>query len=144
MLDSTHGNPWIDGKTDRKSVKNRLFEHVTEIVKTHNQIVINTSPGTLQEIVHHFEIGYGRKMDVDIVFAMDERQKDVLKSIYKSERNEFRNIILYPSREFWSIIRNNKKCVIFTPSLILEQDLRSFRKIIIDKICVIQNFFKLR
>ena len=133
VLDSTHGDPWSDGKTDRKSVKNRLFEHVIEVIKEHNQVLISTSSGTLQEIIRHFEIGYGRKMDADIVFVMDEKQERVLKNIYKSEVKEFRNVIKFDSAEFWKGIRNNRKCVIFTTGQILDESLRSLYKIIIDK-----------
>ncbi len=133
VIDATHGDPWHDGQTDRRSVKNRMFEDIEELTDSNKQIVIQTSSGTLQEIVQHFEIGYGRKISSDIAFVMDEKQVRVLTNIYKSERNEFRTPINYGSQEFWNLIRADKKCVIFTTSLILDDSLRSFHKIIIDQ-----------
>ena len=56
VLDATHGDPWHDGKTDRESVKNRMFEDVKEKMDSKKPVIIRTSSGTLQEIIHHFEI----------------------------------------------------------------------------------------
>ncbi len=134
VIDATHGDPWHDGQTDRRSVKNRMFENIEELLNNSGKpIVIQTSSGTLQEIIWHFEIGYGRKMSSDITFVMDEKQARVLNNIYKSERNEFRTPVNYESREFWNLIRANKKCIIFSTGSILDESLRSFYKIIIDQ-----------
>ena len=80
VIDSSHGDPWHDGKTNRCSVKNRMFEYVEEHLESHQQMVIQASSGTLQEIVRHFEIRYGRKMRDNIVFVMEKKQKTVLHS----------------------------------------------------------------
>ena len=133
VLDATHGDPWYDGKTDRRSVMNRLFEDIQEKARLDKPIVVQTSSGTMQEIIHHFEIVYGQKLDDSISFVMDKKQEDVLKSIYEDEKKEFRIAIHYDSREYWSIIKNNKKCIIFMTKSILSEELRSFYKIIIDQ-----------
>ena len=78
VIDASHGDPWHDGNTDRNSVKNRMFEHVEEVVESHNQIVIQAPSGTLQEMVHHFEIRYGKKMDGSIHFVMEKKHKNRL------------------------------------------------------------------
>jgi len=134
VLDANHGDPYYDGKTDRKSVKNRLFEDVDEFTNTGKSLVIQTSSGTLQEIVRHFEVGYGKKLSSDVHIVMDEKQRDVLECIYDYEKDEFRHIIIYDSREFWRLVRENQKCIIFSiTTSILPDNLRSFYKIIIDK-----------
>ena len=133
VLDSTHGDPWHDGKTDRKSVKNRMFEDIKELTDSNKSVVIQTSSGTLQELVRHFEISSNQKLSSDIAFVMGEKQNKVLTSIYKEEKNEFRNIVRYDSHEFWQLVRNNKKCVVFSTASILDDGLSSFHKIIIDQ-----------
>jgi len=135
VIDSTHGDPWHDGKTDRRTVKNRMFEHVEEQLKSHRHIVIMVSSGTLQEIVRHFEIGYGKKMRDDIAFAMDKKQGAVLHNIYADEKKEFREIVEYNSHEFWDMLRTDKRCIIFTTQLdveILDSELDEMHKIIVD------------
>lgn len=133
VLDATHGDPWYDGRTDRKSVKNRMYEDVHEKLESNKSVLIQTSSGTLQELVRHFEITYGKKLPDDVYFVMDEKQEKVLKHIYGDEKNEFRPAVYYDSREFWALIRSNKKCLMFSTSLILPDDLNSFYKIISDK-----------
>lgn len=134
VIDATHGDPWFDGKTDRKSVKNRMFEDVKEKINNNKPVIIQSSSGTLQEIIRHFEIGYEEsKLSHDIPFVTDSKQKAVLLKIYKHEKNEFRDIIDYDSREFWKLVRNNKRCVIFLSSDIIDDSLQTFYKIIVDK-----------
>ena len=133
VIDSTHGDPCIDGQTDRKSVKNRMFEYIVDVLDSNGNAVIQASSGTLQEIIRHFEIGYGRKMNDGVVFAMDKKQEAVLKKIYKDETQEFRNIVEYNSRDFWDAQRANRKCIVFYASLILDDNLRDFHKIMVDR-----------
>lgn len=133
VIDSTHGNPWFDGQTDRKSVKNRLFEHIEENIEHNPHIVITVSSGTLQEIIRHFEVGYGRKMRSDIEFIMDDKQYRVLCNLYRAEKSEFRATMQYDSPEFWRLVHNNKKCLIFThPSNILDEELQNVHHIMVD------------
>lgn len=134
VLDATHGDPWYDGKTDRKSVKNRMFEDVKEKIGSNKPVIIQTYAGTLQELIRHFEIGYdGDKLSHDIPFVTETNQKEILLKIYKDEKNEFREIIDYNSRDFWKLVRNNKRCVIFLTSEIIDSSLQSYYKIIVDK-----------
>ncbi len=133
VLDATHGDPWYDGRTDRRSVKNRMFEDIQEKLESNKSVLIQTSAGTLQELIRHFEIGYGRKLPSDIEFVMDRKQENVLKNIYKDERHEFRPAVEYDSREFWKLMRTGQRCIVFSTSLILPDDLNSFYKIISDK-----------
>ena len=133
VLDATHGDLWHDGKTDRRSVKNRMFEDIQERIKSNKPILIQTSSGTMQEIIHHFEIRYGTKLDDDVSFVMNKKQEDVLKSIYADEQKEFRPAIHYDSREYWKLIKTNQKCIIFTTKLILDEEQESFYRIIVDQ-----------
>ena len=133
VLDATHGDPWHDGKTDRRSVKNRMFEDIQDRLKLNKPIVIQTSSGTMQELIHHFEIRYGSKFDDDVAFVMDKKQEDVLMNIYAGEQQEFRPAVHYDSREYWKMIRTNQKCIIFTTNLILNEEQESFYKIIVDQ-----------
>lgn len=116
VLDSTHGDPTYDGKTDRISVKNRMFEDVKEKIDSDKPTVIQACSGTVQEIMKHFEIGYeGSKLSHDIPFVTTIQQKKILEKIYKNEMSEFREIIEYEDFEFWKLVRGNKRCVIFLP-----------------------------
>lgn len=134
VIDATHGDPWYDGKTDRASVKNRMFEYTEERMKSRPQLVIQVHSGTLQEIAHHFETKYCKKLDDEISFVMEKKQKSVLDKIYREERNEFRNIVEYDSRDYWDLINRDKKCVIFSTSVdILDDRLRGFHRIIVDR-----------
>lgn len=134
VLDATHGDPSYDGKTDKRSVMNRLLDDVKEKTSQGKSIVIRTSGGTLQEIVKHFETSHVDKIPDNVAFVMNDKQKDILYSIYPSDTKNFRdNIIEYKSREFWRLLRENKACVIFTTSLILDDDLKKFYQIIIDQ-----------
>ena len=133
VIDSTHGDPWYDGKTDRNSVKSRMFEYVEEHLESHQQIVVWAHSGTLQEIVRHFEIRYGKKLSDVISFVMGRKQKAVLHHIYKGEDGAFRDIVEYDTPEYWNLIRGDKKCVIFTNDEILDVYLRRFHKIIVDR-----------
>ncbi len=134
VLDATHGDPSYDGKTDRRSVMNRLFEDAKEKTDRAESVVIQTSGGTLQEIVKHFEMSQSDKIADNVSFVMDKKQEKVLLKIYKNDTKYFRDIFHYDSksREFWKLV-NNKPCVIFTTSSILDDDLRRFYKIIIDQ-----------
>lgn len=134
VIDSSHGDPWHDGKTDRHSVKNRMFEYVEEHLELHPQMVIQAPTGTLQEIVRHFEVRYGKRMSDDIAFVMEKKQNAVLRNIYRVENGEFRDIVEYETAEYWNLINGNRRCVIFSTNLdILDEHLRTFHKIIIDR-----------
>ena len=132
VIDATHGDPWHDGKTDRQSVKNRMFEYIDEIFKSRRQIVIHTSTGTLQELVRHFEIGCKPRFSDDIIFVMDCKQEQVLREIYRAESSEFRSIVPYNTPEFGATLRANKKCLIFLTQTILNDELRKFHRIAVD------------
>ena len=55
-------------------------------------------------------------------------------NIYRYERNEFRDIVEYESPNYWNLINGNRKCVIFSTHLeILDEHLRAFHKIIVDR-----------
>ena len=136
VIDSTHGDPWFDGETDRRSVMNRMFEHVEERTGSGNHVAVLVSSGTLQEIVRHFEIGYGRRMRDDIVFVMDGRQDAVLRSIYRGETRQFRDTVEYGSPEFWRVLRDGRRCLVFLTSLdtgLLDDVLDGFYKVIVDR-----------
>ena len=134
VLDATHGDPSVDGKTDRKSVLSRMFEDVKEKVDSKKSVVINTDTGTLQEIIRHFEIGYDGnepKLSHDIPFVAKKNQIKILKEIYKEEKEEFREILEFGEREFWTKIHGkNKPCVIFLVDRIIDEDLSNHYKII--------------
>lgn len=132
VIDATHGDPWHDGKTDRQSVKNRMYEHIKENLESKHHVVVQTSAGTLQELIRHFEIGYGERLADDIVFSMDRKQERVLHSIYDEEFSEFRPIVPYATPEFGAIIRANKKCVIFLTHTILDNELRKLHRIAVN------------
>lgn len=135
VLDSTHGDPIYDGKTDRRSVKNRLFEDVKEKMNSNKPVIIQAYSGTLQEIIKHFEINYdGSKLSHDIPFVTKKEQKDILLRIYKNEKDDFRYIIDFESRDFWKLVRGNKKCVIFLPyGVVLDSTLQNYYKIFVDR-----------
>ena len=136
VLDATHGDPSVDGKTDRKSVLNRMYEHVKEIVDDKKSVVIYTNQGTLQEIIRHFEIVYeGNEGNLshDIHFVAKKDQIEILNSIYKEERNEFRVILEYGTREFWKLIRSHKPCVVFLVDKNMIEDLQHMYRIFTDR-----------
>ena len=134
VLDATHGDPWFDGKTDRQSVKNRMFEDVKEKIESNKPVIIRTSAGTLQELVKHFEINPSEgQLTHDIPFVTTKKQKSILLKIYKNEKNDFRDIIEYDSPEFWRLHRNNKRCVIFLTNEIIDESLQNYYTIIVDK-----------
>lgn len=135
VLDSTHGDPIYDGKTDRKSVKNRIFEDVKEKTDSNKPVVVQAHSGTLQEIIKHFEINYdGTKLSYDIPFVTTKEQKTILSKIYKNEQHEFRNLIEYDDRDFWKLVRNNKRCVIFLPyNPPIDSDLQNYYKVWVDR-----------
>lgn len=134
VLDATHGDPWYDGNTDRKSVLNRMFEDVKDQLESNRSVIINCAAGTLQEIIRHFEIGYdGSKLSHDIPFVCNEIQKNILHSIYNDEKKEFREIINFDDREFWALNRSNKKHVIFAISPPTDSELQNHYKIIVDR-----------
>lgn len=132
VIDATHGDPWHDGKTDRRSVKNRMFEHVKDMLETKSRIVVRTSAGTLQELIRHFEIGCGNRLADDVVFAMDHRQEKILHNIYQEESSEFRPIVQYGTPDFGGVVRANKKCIIFSTHAILNDDLSKLHRIAVD------------
>lgn len=138
VLDSNHGAPSYDGKTDRKSVKNRMFEHIESRLEVSPHVAVMVSPGTLQELVRHFEIGYGNMMNEDVAFAMDKVQMSILHKIYPEEhkRHDFRHIVEYRTQEFWNLIRLGKKCVIFLTNLnhnILDSGIENIYRIMVDR-----------
>lgn len=133
VLDSTHGSPYYDGVTDRKQVKKNMFEYVEEYLKSNQTIMIQAAGGTIQEIIHYFEVGYGRRMDNDIVFAMEEKQSKVLDSLYEYDAECIRPRVMYGSRPFWEMLRT-EKCVFFsTKTAILDDELSDKHKIIVDR-----------
>lgn len=118
VLDSTHGEPSYNGKTDRKFVKNDMFERVNDYIdKKQKPIIIMANSGTLEEIIKHFESGTDKnRMSHDIPFATTKKHKDTLHAIYKNESRDFRDILTTDGdeqREFWSLVRGRKRCVIF-------------------------------
>ena len=134
ILDATHGDPWHDGKTDRQSVKNRMFEDVKEKIECNKPVIIRSSAGTLQEIIHHFEINpCDGQLSHDIPFVTPVKQKSVLLKIYQDEKDDFRDIIEYDSPEFWKLHRNNKRCVIFLTNEIIDESLQNHYTIIVGK-----------
>jgi Cft2 family RNA processing exonuclease len=135
VLDATHGDPSFDGKTDRKSVMNRMFEDVKEKIFSRKPVIIYSPSGTLQELIRHFEVAYdGSKLSHDVEFVADKKQKDILLKIFKHEKNEFRDIIDYDSYEYWDLISSNKPCVIFlTNGVIVDSSLSNYYKIMIDR-----------
>ena len=135
VLDATHGDPSYDGKTDRSSVMNRLLDDVKEKTSQGKSVMIQTSGGTMQEIIRHFEVAHADKIPDSVAFAMDEKQRQILRNIYPvDDVRSFRdNIVVYKSHEFWRLIRERKPCVIFTTSLILDDDLKTLYRVIIDQ-----------
>lgn len=132
VIDATHGDPWHDGATDRRSVMNRMFEYVRERLEAERRIVVSASSGTLQELVRHFEVGCGARLAGDVVFSMDGRQERVLRGIYREESAEFRPIVQYGTPEFGSAVRAGKKCVVFAARSILGSELPGFHRIAVD------------
>ena len=133
VLDSTHGDPWVDGKTDRKSVKNRMFEYVENALTSNRQVVIQAPSGTLQEILRHFEIGYGRRLDDSVSFIMDKKQDRVLRQVYRAESKEFRHVIEYNTPESGALISRGEPCVVFVTGLVIDSSLIHMRKIMVDR-----------
>lgn len=132
VIDATHGDPWHDGKTDRRSVKNRMFEHVKDVLETKRRIVVHASTGTVQELIRHFEMGYGERLADDVVFAMYPKQEQVLRGIYRDDSSKFRPAVPYNTPEFGAAVRADKKCVIFLTHTILNNELQNFYHIIVD------------
>lgn len=132
VIDATHGDPWHDGKTDRRSVKNRMFDYIKELLETKQCVLVHTTTGTLQELIRHFEIVNKQRFADDIVFAMDQKQERVLHGIYHEQSSEFRSIVPYDTPEFGAMLRANKKCVIFLTHSILTDELRKFHRIVVD------------
>jgi len=134
VLDANHGDPWYDGKTDRKSVLNRMFEDVKDQLESNRSVIINCAAGMLQEIIRHFEIGYGgSKLSYDISFVCDEIQKKILHSIYADEKKEFREIINFDDHEFWTLVRSNRKHIIFAITPPTDSELQNHYRIIVDR-----------
>ena len=134
VLDATHGDPWHDGKADRKSVMNRMAEDVKEKVEANKPVIIRTSTGTLQEIIHHFEMGLsGDTLSHDIPFVATAKQKSLLNKIYPKEKKGFRDIVEWNSREFWKLARNNKRCVVFLTNENLDELLKNYYVVIVGK-----------
>lgn len=133
VLDSTHGDPWVDGRTDRKSVKNRMFEYVQDTLNSDRQVVIQAPSGTLQEILRHFEIGYGRRLDDDVSFIMEKKQERVLRQVYRAESKEFRSVVEYNTADSGALISSGKKCVIFVTGLVIDSTLSNMRRVMVDR-----------
>ena len=132
VTDATHGDPWHDGKTDRQSVKNRMFEHINDVLESKRRVVVHTTTGTLQELVRHFESGCKQRFNDDVIFVMDHKQEAVLHNIYHEESSEFRPIVPYDTPEFGAAVKTNKKCVIFLTHAILNDELRKFHRVVVD------------
>ena len=133
VLDSSHGDPWYDGKTDRKSVKNRMFEHVKDVLDSNKQVIVQAPSGTLQEIVRHFEVAYGHRLGDDVSFVMEKKQERVLRKIYRDDASQFRNVVQYNEPECNSLLRSDKKCVIFMTGMVLDARLRDRYKVMVDR-----------
>ena len=124
VLDATHGSPYYDGKTDRKSVLNRMVEDVKKRIDSNKSVVIRSDAGTLQEIIWHFEVGYhGSKIPHDVPFVTIDTQKKILLAIYQDEKDQFRDMTVYDTPEFWKLVYNNKKCVIFVTNGTINSDI---------------------
>lgn len=132
VIDATHGDPWYDGKTDRQSVKNRMFEHMIDVLETKRRIVVHAPAGTLQELIRHFEMGCKRRFTDDVVFATDHKQETILRSIYRDESPKFRPIVPYDTPKFGAVIRTNKKCIIFLTNAIFSSEMDKFYRIVVD------------
>lgn len=141
VLDATHGDPSYDGKTDRKSVMNRMFEDVKDKIFSQKPVIIYCASGTLQELIRHFEVDYaGSKLSHDVAFVADKREKNILLKIFKHNKNEFRDIIDYDSYDYWELINSNKKCVIFlTNDVIVDSSLANYYKIYVDRFKFTEN-----
>ena len=135
VLDASHGDPWYDGKTDRKSVMNRLFDDIKEKTDMCKSVVIRVSGGTLQEIVWNFEVVHSDKISDDVTFVMSEKQKKILFGIYEPDCREFRNnIVCEGSHDFWDLVRNGRPFVLFTTLAVLDDDLqRNYYNVIVDR-----------
>ena len=133
VLDSSHGDPWWDGRTDRKSVKNRMFKHVKDVLDSNKQVIVQAPSGTLQEIVRHFEVSCGRRLGDDVSFIMEKKQERVLHKIYRGDRPQFRNVVQYGEPECDSMLQSSKKCVIFMTDLVLDARLRNRHKVMVDR-----------
>ena len=134
VLDANHGDPWSDSNTDRKSVLNRMFEDVKDQLESNRSVIINCAAGTLQEIIRHFEIVYdGHKLSYDIPFVCDKIQKNILHSIYDDEKKEFREIVHFDELEFWTLVRSNRKHVIFVINPPTDSELQNHYKIFVDR-----------
>ena len=135
VLDASHGDPWHDGRTDRKSVMNRLFDEVKEKTDMCKSVVIRVSGGTLQEIVWNFEVAHSDKILNDVTFVMSEKQKKILFGIYEPYCREFRNnIVCEDSHDFWNLVRNRRPFVLFTTRTVPDDDLKkNYYNVVVDK-----------
>jgi putative mRNA 3-end processing factor len=146
VLDASHGDPNYDGHTDRLSVKNRMLDDVHEKMDLGKPVVIISHSGTMQELIYHFEINDTQKpLNHDIPFVARKEQIQILNRIYENEKDEFRNIIEYDSSDYWELIRNNRRCVIFLSNVpkrndendsfldSIDEDIQNYYKIIVDR-----------
>lgn len=131
VLDSNHGDPWMDGRTDRKSVQNRMFEYVQDELDRGRQVVVQAASGTLQEILRHFEVGYGKRLDTAASFVMDAKQIRVLCSIYRAESQEFRDVVEYGTAESGALINGGRKCVVFMTRNVIDSALSHMSRAIV-------------
>ena len=133
VLDATHGSMEYDGKTDRQSVMNRLFEDVKGQIDDNHPVVIVCPSGTLQELIKNFEIGHNEHISHDIHFVADKKQIKVLGKIYAQYKSDFREFIEFDEHEFWKLQRSNKKMVIFLTHEPIPSELINYYKIIVGK-----------
>jgi putative mRNA 3-end processing factor len=146
VLDASHGDPNYDGPTDRLSVKNRMLDDIHEKMDLGKPVVIISHSGTMQELIHHFEINDSQKpLNHDIPFVARKEQIQILNRIYENEKDEFRNIIEYDSPDYWKLIRNNSRCIIFLSNIpkrndendsfldSIDEDIQNYYKIIVDR-----------
>lgn len=134
VLDASHGALDYNYTTDRKSIKDRMYEELKEKLDSDEPVVIIAHSGTLQEIIKHFEIGYvGSKITHDIPFVTTVPQKKILEKLYKNEIKEFRDILTTEDRDYLKLLQKQKKCVIFlTPNDSREYPINNYHTFRID------------
>lgn len=64
---------------------------------------------------------------------MAEKQKSILRSIYREDAERFRDVVDHASDEYWRILREARPFVAFSTSIVLDSDLERFYQIIVDR-----------
>ena len=76
----------------------------------------------------------GTKLPRDVPFITPVIQKKILSKIYKNEINQFRELITMNDKEFWKLVRENKRCVIFcTYCDELDTTIQNYFRILIER-----------